>query len=191
LSLPSSFGGSAYTRKSVKKEDGAISVVTQDIVSVKSDTESVNTETQLALRVEKETKPMMHLVRLLKEMDPGAENNTDSKNNAIASLINEFEEEVVNIEQRIINPMLTNGEEGVDDKLKQIMEGLPPDWIALIDEDSGDVYYSNEVRAMYAYAVACDVCKVISTHICNFYTRLLGRQLGKISQCLHLVSLIH
>lgn len=134
-----------------------MSVVTQDIVSVKSDAESVNTETQLALRVEKETKPMMHLVKLLKEMDPGAENNSDSKNNAIASLIDEFEEEVVNIEQQIMNPMLTNGEDEGNDELQQIMEELPPDWIALIDEDSGDVYYSNEVCASDANAVACDV----------------------------------
>ena len=155
LSLPSSFGGSAYRNSScalVKQEDGVVSVATQDIVSIKSDEgeDSINSDMQLALRVEKETKPMMHLVKLLKAMDMDGE---DTKNDAITSLISEFEDEVTSIEQRIVNPMICNGEDdgegSANEGMKQLMQELPPNWIALEDPDSGDIYYSNEVRSVF------------------------------------------
>jgi hypothetical protein len=87
---------------------------------------------------------MMHLLNLLKEMDGGDSSGKQSTNDAIASLISEFEEEVAIMEQRIRNPLLTNGEEG-----GLLMEGLPRGWVALEDPDSGDVYYSNEVSCYF------------------------------------------
>lgn len=130
-----------------------------------TDVASVNTETRLAVQVEKETRPMMHLVQLLKEMElkSHTNNNDDDhdpqqqarsstegnrKNKAISSLIEEFTEEVQLMERRIVHPELTNGHNDDDDNsllLQDITETLPKDWVALLDPDSGDVYYSNEV----------------------------------------------
>ena len=121
-----------------------------------SETSSTNTETRLALRVEKETKPVLHLVKLLKEMDVDAHhdnNNLTSKNEAIASLISELEEEAITIERRIVHPALCNGEENENDMMR-LGEELPRDWVALEDPESGDIYYSNEVRMLLIFCVA-------------------------------------
>lgn len=77
----------------------------------------------------------------------------NSKNNAISSLIYEFEKEVATIERRITNPNMicdeassqedSNGTRSNDSQMQ--LQDLPPDWIALEDPDSGDIYYSNEV----------------------------------------------
>ena len=84
---------------------------------------------------------MLHLLKLLKEMDPDGEGG-----DAVNSLINEFEEEVVQIEHRIQNKNLTcDGSDNGDDGSSSQLQDLPPDWIALEDPDSGDVYYANEV----------------------------------------------
>ena len=58
LSVPSSFGGRAAQRALVKRGEA----------SVESQSEGSETM-QLALRVERETRPMMHLLRVLKEME--------------------------------------------------------------------------------------------------------------------------
>ena len=103
-----------------------------------STTSDANSEDQLALRISKETKPMMHLLRLLKEMDDvsgGGSQAGDPKSKAVASLIGDFEKEVTLIEHRIKDEnLIMNGEQ----------PPLPPNWIALEDPDSGDIYYANE-----------------------------------------------
>ncbi|KAL9179415.1 hypothetical protein ACHAXT_008705 [Thalassiosira profunda] len=95
-------------------------------------------EDPVALKISQETKPMNHLLRLLKEMelpDGGGRASADPKGRARASLISDFEREVSLIEHRIKDEhLLTNGE----------LPPLPPHWIALEDPDSGDVYYANE-----------------------------------------------
>lgn len=81
---------------------------------------------------------MHHLLRLLKDMEPATAANTtghDPKDRARASLISDFEQEVQVIEHRMKDEnMILNGEQ----------PPLPPNWIALEDPDSGDVYYANE-----------------------------------------------
>eukprot|EP00804_Cyclotella_cryptica_P001489 CCRYP_003714-RD/>CCRYP_003714-RD protein AED:0.34 eAED:0.34 QI:140/0.66/0.85/1/0.66/0.42/7/1908/789 len=147
LSVPSSFGGRAAQRALVKRGEDSVTSQSEE-----------GSETQLALRVEKETRPVMHLLRLLKEME--GQNGGGhplltvsahtlgnltgkSKNNAIASLINEFEKEVTTIERRITNPNMICDEassqedsNGTDSSNSQIqLQELPPDWIALEDPD--------------------------------------------------------
>ena len=99
--------------------------------------ESVNSEQQLALRIDKETKPHHHLLRLLKEMDPGDETSDPTKGEAVASLIGDFERDVSLIQQKIENEKL----------LKDSAENTPPlpaNWIALECPQTGDIYYANE-----------------------------------------------
>ncbi|EJK46801.1 hypothetical protein THAOC_34514 [Thalassiosira oceanica] len=98
---------------------------------------SVNEEEQLALRIEGETKSHNHVLRLLQEIDDeNGNSSTDPKGQSIASLMNEFKHEANVIEHRIKDEhLLMNGEQ----------PPLPPDWIALEDPGSGDIYYANEV----------------------------------------------
>ena len=98
---------------------------------------SVNEEEQLALRIEGETKSHNHLLRLLQEIDDENGNSSaDPIGQSIASLMNEFRHEANVIEHRIKDEhLLMNGEQ----------PPLPPDWIALEDPGSGDIYYANEV----------------------------------------------
>lgn len=122
------------------------SVSTLEIYS-QDGTESVNSEQQLALRIDKETKPHHHLLRLLKEMDPGDESSDPTKGEAVASLIGDFEADVEHIQQTIQNEKL----------LKDTAENPPPllpGWIALECPDSGDVYYANEATG----DVSSDIC---------------------------------
>lgn len=134
FSLPSSFGGGSKAN-----DDQAIETYSQGN-ETSSQTDD-NSETQLALQVAKEVKPMLHLLKLLKEMDPDGEGG-----DAVNSLINEFEEEVVQIEHRIQNKnLICDGSDNGDDGSSSQLQDLPPDWIALEDPDSGDVYYANEV----------------------------------------------
>lgn len=104
--------------------------------AITSEDDDANSEDQLALQISKETKPMMHLLGLLKEMDNGNGNQSgDPKSKAVASLINDFEQEVSLIEHKIKDErMIMNGEQ----------PPLPPNWIALEDPGSGDIYYANE-----------------------------------------------
>ena len=97
----------------------------------------VNEEEQLALRIEGETKSHNHVLRLLQEIDDeNGNSSTDPKGQSIASLMNEFRHEANVIEHRIKDEhLLMNGEQ----------PPLPPDWIALEDPGSGDIYYANEV----------------------------------------------
>lgn len=96
---------------------------------------SANSEDQLALQISKETKPMLHLLRLLKEMEDDGNLEQDPKGRARASLISDFEEEVTLIEHRIKGKHLPIEEE---------QPPLPPNWLALEDPTSGDIYYANE-----------------------------------------------
>lgn len=109
-------------------------------VAVSDQSSAANSEDRLALRISRETKPMMHLLNLLREMEGESFNASgstigDAKVNARASLISDFEREVALIEHRIKDEtLIMNGEQ----------PPLPPDWIALEDPDSGDIYYANE-----------------------------------------------
>ncbi len=107
------------------------------------DEDDSDNKDQLAVRISKETEPMMHLVRLLKEMDDGKGNyhaaSTDFKGRALASLILDFENEISMIEHRVKDEyLIMNGEQPQDPP------PLPPNWIELEDPGSGDVYYANE-----------------------------------------------
>ena len=103
----------------------------------KNDSTSEGTGDELAVKISKETKPVLHLLRLLKEMDYGNGNelgNDDPKGRAVTSLIDDFENEVSLIEHRIKDQYsIMNG----------VQPPLPPDWIALEDMRSGDIYYAN------------------------------------------------
>ncbi len=117
----------------IRGKEGSVS--TQD--SYTQDDASVNSEQQLVLRIDKETKPHHHLLRLLKEMDLGDESSDPTKNEAVASLIGDFERDVTQIQQKIQNEKL----------LKNTAENptpLPPGWIALECPDTMDIYYANE-----------------------------------------------
>lgn len=106
--------------------------------AVTSEDDGVNSEDQLALQISKETKPMMHLLGLLKEIDNGSGNQSgDPKSKAVASLISDFEQELSLIEHKIKGEiMIMNGEQ----------PPLPPNWIALeANPGGGDIYYANEV----------------------------------------------
>jgi hypothetical protein len=104
----------------------------------KNDSTSKGNGDELAVKISKETKPMLHLLRLLKEMDYGNDNevgNDDPKGRAVTSLIDDFKNEVSLIEHRIKDQYsIMNG----------VQPPLPPDWIALEDMHSGDIYYANE-----------------------------------------------
>jgi len=172
LSLPSSFASSNHAQdgesssviskdRSIVSDprsepqqpsdnDGAIEVYNRKVshgsgtITTRGDTDygdaddgDDNSEDQLALRISKETRPMMHLLRLLKDMDNGSSGSLDQdpKDRARASLISDFEKEVTLIEHRIKDEnLIMNGEQ----------PPLPPNWIALEDPDSGDIYYANE-----------------------------------------------
>lgn len=125
--------------------EGSVQVLDQannSVVTTEEDASSMNTEDRLELRISKETKPMMHLLRMLKEIEDekaknngGSTNSGDPKSKAVASLISDFEKEVTLIEHRIKDEsLIMNGEQ----------PPLPPNWIALEDPDSGDIYYANE-----------------------------------------------
>jgi len=130
-------------------------------------------EDQLTIRISKETKPMMHLLRMLKEMDTNdtdttssadnsnnqlSVNNTNNnpKNKAISSLISDFEQEVTLIEHRIKDETKLvhyddNNEQSstsLVSKASSSIQPLPPNWIALEDPNSDDVYYANEVTGV-------------------------------------------
>ena len=82
----------------------------------KEEEDDADSTDQIALRISKETRPMMHLVRLLKEMDDGKGNyhagNTDPKGKALASLIQDFENEISLIEHRVKDEyLIMNGEQ--------------------------------------------------------------------------------
>mmetsp|Transcript_28205 Transcript_28205/g.60348 ORF Transcript_28205/g.60348 Transcript_28205/m.60348 type:complete len:905 (+) Transcript_28205:1528-4242(+) len=107
----------------------AIATTTND-----NNNEDDNSENRLALQVAKEVRPMMHLLRFLRELDSdvhgssvGAPDgnangtaltrfrtkpdfNTKEANVALASLISEFEEEVEMIEYRVQNQHLLDGD---------------------------------------------------------------------------------
>ncbi|KAK1738380.1 WW domain-containing protein [Skeletonema marinoi] len=138
FSLPSSFSPSiddgGNDAMIIHGKEGSVS--TLEVYS-QDDAKSVNSEQQLALRIDKETKPHHHLLRLLKEMDLGDESSDSTKNEAVASLIGDFERDVTLIQQKIQNEKL----------LKNTAENpapLPPGWIALECPDTLDIYYVNE-----------------------------------------------
>ena len=119
----------------------------------KEEEDDADSTDQIALRISKETRPMMHLVRLLKEMDDGKGNyhagNTDPKGKALASLIHEFENEISLIEHRVKDEyLIMNGDQPQQQEQQELEQQqpppLPPNWIALEDPASGDVYYANE-----------------------------------------------
>jgi len=117
----------------IRGKEGSVST----LEAYTQDDASVNSEQQLALRIDKETKPHHHLLRLLKEMDLGDESSDPTKNEAVASLIGDFERDVTQIQQKIQNEKL----------LKNTAENpmpLPPGWIALECPDTMDIYYANE-----------------------------------------------
>jgi len=157
----------------------------QELVSVNSSSDNLqlaqddinnsSKEDQLTIRISKETKPMMHLLRMLKEMDtnddtitnPSNSNNqlsinttnNNPKNKAISSLISDFEQEVTLIEHRIKDETKivnyddngdnnNNSNEQSSTSLTSSIQPLPPNWIALEDPNSGDVYYANEVTGV-------------------------------------------
>eukprot|EP00986_Skeletonema_menzelii_P002887 scaffold843_cov143-Skeletonema_menzelii.AAC.6 len=137
-SIPSSFSpsmdGGCHDTMIIHGKEGSVS--TLEVYS-QDDTQSVNSEQQLALRIDKETKPHHHLLRLLREMDLGDESSDPAKNEAVASLIGDFERDVTLIQQKIQNEKL----------LKNTAENpapLPPGWIALECPDTLDIYYANE-----------------------------------------------
>ena len=125
-------------------------------------------EDQLAARISKETETMMHLVRLLKEMDDGNGNyhagSGDPKGRALASLLHDFENEISMIEHRVKDEyLIMNGEQ----------PPLPKNWIALEDPGSGDIYYANEETGklrlcMYdqsvinSHVLLCYLCFLVS-----------------------------
>jgi hypothetical protein len=78
---------------------------------------------------------MVHLLRLLKEMEDHDNPDQDPKGRARASLISDFEDEVTLIEHRIKDENLI---------MKGEQPPLPPNWLALEDPGSGDIYYANE-----------------------------------------------
>ncbi len=107
------------------------------------DEDDSDSKDQLTVLISKETEPMMHLVRLLKEMDGGKGNyhagSTDFKERALVSLIHDFENEISMIEHRVKDKYsIMNGEQPQDPP------PLPPNWVELEDPGSGDVYYANE-----------------------------------------------
>jgi len=107
-----------------------------------SESESVSSKDWLALRISKETKPMMHLLRLLREIDSRDGNaggvGGDPRSRAVASLMSNFEQKVSLIEHRIKDEdLIMNGEQ----------PPLPKNWICLEDPDSGNVYYANEATS--------------------------------------------
>ena len=129
------------------------------------DNSSLTSTDALALRISKETKPMHHLLRLLKDMEPATAANTtghDPKDRARASLISDFEQEVQVIEHRMKDEnMILNGEQ----------PPLPPNWIALEDPDSGDVYYANEATGTYVmlfayYSLVCVGAVLLFVCVC-------------------------
>lgn len=98
---------------------------------------------ELAVQISKETKPMMHLLRLLREMNCDEVGNNDPKGRAVTSLINDFEEEVNSIEHRIKGQsLITNG----------ARSSVPTDWIALEDVQSGEIYYANEITGKFYFS---------------------------------------
>lgn len=122
-----------------------------------------NEELQLALDVEREVKPMRHLIGILQDMGfngKGGNGNGNGTNDAVSSLLRDFQSEVATIEQRL---QIGNGGENLllhgsgdggdgpsvpDDDSSTTnddgSDGLPPGWITLEDPDSGDTYYANE-----------------------------------------------
>ena len=114
------------------------------------DDDDADSKDQLAVQISKETQPMMHLIRLLKEMDDGKGNyhagSTDPRGRALASLIHDFENEVSLIEHRVKDEyLIMNGEQPPpQEEEEEPFSPLPPNWIALEDPGSGDVYYANE-----------------------------------------------
>ncbi len=117
----------------IRGKEGSVSTLEE----YTQDDASVNSEQQLALRIDKETKPHHHLLRLLKEMELGDESSDPTKNEAVASLIGDFERDVTQIQQKIQNEKL----------LKNTAENptpLPPGWIALECPDTMDIYYANQ-----------------------------------------------
>lgn len=158
-SIPSSFSPSMDSMDGGCKDNTMIihgkdeSVSTLDVYS-QDDTKSVNSEQQLALRIDKETKPHHHLLRLLREMDLGDESSDPTKNEAVESLIGDFERDVTLIQQKIQNEKL----------LKNTAENpppLPPGWIALECPDTLDIYYANEETG--------DVSGLYCTYACVDY----------------------
>lgn len=116
------------------------------------DGDDADSKDQLAVQISKETQPMMHLIRLLKEMDDGKGNyhagSADPRGKALASLIHDFENEVSLIEHRVKDEyLIMNGEQPPpqeEEEDEEPLSPLPPNWIALEDPGSGDVYYANE-----------------------------------------------
>ncbi|KAL3815820.1 hypothetical protein ACHAXA_009308 [Cyclostephanos tholiformis] len=127
------------------------------------DSTSERDEDELTIKISKETKPMMHLLRLLKEnYKNGIEvGSDDPKGRAVTSLINDFEKEVSSIEHRIKGQFsIMNGEQSP----------LPPDWIALEDMHSGEIYYANEVTGDTQWERPClgDRAGKISDNMTNY-----------------------
>lgn len=128
----------------IRGKEGSVST----LEAYTQDDASVNSEQQLALRIDKETKPHHHLLRLLKEMDLGDESSDPTKNEAVASLIGDFERDVTQIQQKIQNEKL----------LKNTAENpmpLPPGWIALECPDTMDIYYANEETGEVSALCTC------------------------------------
>lgn len=140
--LPSSQDGDSGRLEVYDNGQGQVSLTGGGDTTVTSaEGSEANSEDQLALRISKETKPMMHLLRLLKDIDDRNGNeHADPKSKAVASLISDFEQEVSLIEHRMKDEnLIMNGEH----------PPLPPNWIALEDPDSGDVYFANEATGKF------------------------------------------
>ena len=79
---------------------------------------------------------------------------TIQRNKAISSLISDFEQEVTLIEHRIKEDETNlvnynnNSNEQSSTSVTSSIQPLPPNWIALEDPNSGDVYYANEVTGV-------------------------------------------
>ena len=171
FSLPSSFSPSMSggSNKNVMVIQGN----SQDSVT------SVNSEQQLAMRIDKETKPHHHLLRLLKELDMDSEESSDpTKGEAVASLVSDFEKEVLQIERKIHNEkMLTNTAENTE---------LPPGWIALECPDTLEIYYANEetgdVSGCFVWICVMSVVAMSLNHlVMHTYADNLGSSRARIA----------
>jgi len=156
-----SFGSSKgiLVRGEHQRDSSALEIFNQ------ADEDSVNSEQQLALRMDKETRPHHHLLRLLKEMDVGDE----TKGEAVASLIGDFERDVTLIQRKIQNEKLL-----LDSAANP--PPLPPGWVALEDPDSGDIYYANEATGY----VSNNCVSILSMRSSSFFSSIFfyRRQLG-------------
>jgi hypothetical protein len=146
---------------------------------------TVNDDDQLAIKKSNETKPMLHLFRLLGEIETTTTNTNTSTNNnkeenrnnkaaAVSSLKSAFLNEVNIIENRIIDyhTLVIH---------RQQPRALPPGWIALIDNTtngdnggSGDVYYANEITGETQWDRPTAVIKSSSSNATSKSTSIIS-----------------